>query len=211
VRAIFAMIAFLLGGGEAAIAQGPPPPATPDEIVAYHDSGQWDADITRVIQRARRQVRRHLRDDSPAVVLDVDDTSLSNYACLKAVNFDRAAGQCGVKGDLPAIRQTRDLYRYARRNRVTVFFITGRRERMRRTTVSNLREAGYGGRIRIRLRPNRERPGTHDGWKARTRRAIQRRGYTIVANVGDQRSDLDGGQALRKFKLPNPMYVIPTA
>jgi acid phosphatase len=205
------MIAFLLGGGEPALAAGPPPTASPEEIVAYHDSGQWDADITRVIQRARRQVKRHLADDRPAIVLDVDDTSLSNYACLKAVDFDRAAGKCGTEGDLPPIRQTRDLYRYARRNRVTVFFITGRRARMRSTTVANLRMAGYGGTIRIRLRPNQEAPGTHDGWKARTRRAIQRRGYTIIANVGDQRSDLDGGHALRRFKLPNPMYVIPTA
>jgi HAD superfamily, subfamily IIIB (Acid phosphatase) len=50
-----------------------------------------------------------------------------------------------------------------------------------------------------------------DGWKARTRRAIERRGHRIVVNVGDQRSDLDQGHALRAIKLPNPMYVIETA
>jgi hypothetical protein len=92
-----------------------------------------------------------------------------------------------------------------------VFFITGRRAKARRPTLKNLRAAGYKGKLRVRLRPNRERAGTHDGWKARTRGAISARGYTIVANVGDQRSDLDGGHALRRFKLPNPMYVIPTA
>jgi hypothetical protein len=41
--------------------------------------------------------------------------------------------------------------------------------------------------------------------------AITRRGYRIVVNLGDQRSDLDGGYALRAIKLPNPMYVIRTA
>jgi acid phosphatase len=150
-------------------------------------------------------------DRRPALVLDIDDTSLSTYRCLKAVDFDRGKGDCAARSDLPPIRQTRSLYRFARRNHATVFFITGRRAKSRATTTTNLRAAGYRGKLHVRLRPDRERPGTHDGWKARTRRAITARGYTIVANVGDQRSDLTGGHALRAFKLPNPMYVIPTA
>jgi acid phosphatase len=211
MRTIFAMIAFLLGGGDAAIAQTPSSPTKTDEIVAYHDSGDWDVDIDRVIRRARRQIIRHRNDDDPALVLDIDDTSLSTYECLKERDFDREGSDCGRRDDLPAVSQTRELYKFARRNGVSVFFITGRRERNRASTRRNLRAAGYSGKLRVSLRPNRERPGTHDGWKARTRAAIEAQGYTIVANVGDQRSDLDGGHALRRFKLPNPMYVIPTA
>ena len=112
---------------------------------------------------------------------------------------------------MPAIRQTRSLYRYARHHGVTVFFITGRRTPLRKTTIANLHRAGYRGHLNVRLRPNHEPAGTHDGWKARTRAELVARGYRIVANVGDQRSDLDGGSALRTFKLPNRMYVIPTA
>jgi hypothetical protein len=210
VMTILAMLSAALTSSGAA---APPPraPAPPAAIIEYHDSGEWDADIDRVIRRARRQVARHVSDHRPALVLDIDDTSLSNYRCLRAVDFDRAKGGCAARTDLPPIRQTRSLYRFARRNHVTVFFITGRRAKARTTTITNLRGAGYTGRLRVRLRPNRERPGTHDGWKSRTRRAITDRGYTIVANVGDQRSDLTGGHALRAFKLPNPMYVIPTA
>jgi predicted secreted acid phosphatase len=212
MRIIFAMIAFLLsGGGEIAFAQEPPAPASPAEIVAYRESGQWDADISDVIRKARKQVRRHLADENPAIVLDVDDTSLSSYRCLKKVGFVRSKSDCAGPGNMPAIRQTRGLYRYARAHDVTVFFVTGRRAEIRRTTIDNLHRAGYRGALHLKLRPNVERAGTHDGWKARTRARIERRGYTIVANVGDQRSDLDGGAALRRFKLPNPMYVIPTA
>jgi predicted secreted acid phosphatase len=210
MRTIFMLIALLLSG-DAAVASSAPPPSTPDEIVAYHDSGEWDADISRVIRRAERQVRRHRHDTRPAVVLDIDDTSLSNYQCLKEFGFDRAASDCGKRSDLPAIPQTLRLYRLARNNHVTVFFITGRRAKARRPTLRNLRAAGYRGKLRVRMRPNHEAAGTHDGWKARTRSGLEARGYRIVANVGDQRSDLDGGHALRRFKLPNPMYVIPTA
>jgi acid phosphatase len=187
----------------------PKAPASPADIVAYHDSGEWRADTARATRQARRVLARHLDDAHPAIVLDVDDTSLSNYSCLKAANFDNGDADC--TGDRPAIPQTLSLYRYARRHHVTVFFITSRRERSRETTRSNLHNVGYAGRLHLKLRPNVERPGTHDGWKARTRGRIIRRGYEIVVNVGDQRSDLDGGRALRAFKVPNPMYVIPTA
>jgi predicted secreted acid phosphatase len=213
VKTIFAMIAFLLSGGQSALAAAAPPdaPASPQAIVAYHDSGRWDADISAVIRRTKRHLRAHLSDPHPAIVLDVDDTSLSSYRCMKAVNFDRAKSDCVGLGRMPAIRQTRSLYRYAIRHHVRVFFITGRRTSSRAITIANLHRAGYSGRLRVKLRPVNEVPGTHDGWKARTRARIVNRGYRIVANVGDQRSDLDGGSALRTFKLPNPMYVIPTA
>jgi acid phosphatase len=94
---------------------------------------------------------------------------------------------------------------------MTVVFITGRREVLRRVTRANLRAAGYEGRLRLIMRPDRERPGTHDGFKARRRRALERQGLTVVANVGDQRSDLSGGAARATFKLPNPMYLIADA
>jgi hypothetical protein len=46
-------------------------------------------------------------------------------------------------------------------------------------------------------------------YKSRARCRIERRGYDIVANVGDQYSDLAVGCADRAFKIPNPMYFLP--
>jgi len=45
--------------------------------------------------------------------------------------------------------------------------------------------------------------------KARAREDIESRGFTIIANVGDQDSDLAGSHAERTFKVPNPFYFIP--
>jgi predicted secreted acid phosphatase len=211
VKALLALLILLAGGG-VALAEEPGAPARPEAIVAYHDSGEWRADTTQVIRRAKRSIRRHL-DDSvgrAAIVLDVDDTSLTNYWCLKAYGFDRSAADCGDQV-LPAIPQTRSLFRWARKRDVAVFFITGRREEARERTAANLRAAGFRG-WSLKMRPDEQRARWRDGWKARVRRAIvQRHGYRILANVGDQYSDLDGGWAERRFKLPNPMYVIPTA
>jgi acid phosphatase len=32
--------------------------------------------------------------------------------------------------------------------------------------------------------------------------------YTIIANIGDQMSDIDGGHGGCTFKVPNPFYFI---
>ena len=41
------------------------------------------------------------------------------------------------------------------------------------------------------------------------KRAEISKSFTIIANIGDQRSDLDGGCAERTWKVPNPFYYIP--
>jgi hypothetical protein len=46
-------------------------------------------------------------------------------------------------------------------------------------------------------------------YKSATRAHIESLGYDIVANFGDQYSDLKGGSADRTFKMPNPNYYLP--
>jgi len=46
-------------------------------------------------------------------------------------------------------------------------------------------------------------------YKSGTRAYIESQGYTIVANFGDQFSDLLGNYALKTFKMPNPNYYLP--
>jgi predicted secreted acid phosphatase len=217
-RLIAAALAAPLAAAFAAAAPATEPsqPATAREIIEYHDSGEWDADIAAVIDAATEHLRADLSDNPvsrPAIVLDIDDTSLSSYECLRSFGFDRkrAGETCARSSQLPAIAPTRELFRLARAEGVSVFFITGRRERQRAATTANLRSAGYRGVWTLRLRPTTQPRSQRAGWKARVRRGLVRRGYRIVANVGDQRSDLSGGSAVRTFKLPNPMYTIPIA
>jgi acid phosphatase len=46
-------------------------------------------------------------------------------------------------------------------------------------------------------------------FKAPQRAQIEQQGYTIIANLGDQPSDLAGGSSERTYQLPNPFYRIP--
>jgi hypothetical protein len=46
-------------------------------------------------------------------------------------------------------------------------------------------------------------------YKSGTRAHVESLGYDVIADVGDQQSDLDGGHADATYKLSNPMYTVP--
>lgn len=48
---------------------------------------------------------------------------------------------------------------------------------------------------------------TTEQFKTETRRKLQSEGRMIIANVGDQDSDLAGGFSDRTFKVPGPFYL----
>jgi len=195
-------------------AKEPKAPASPAQIRAYHDSGEWNSDTAKQVSRAKAFVKNWLkshkkpRPKKPAIVLDIDDTSLSLYRCAEGRDFEDASF-CAVESDLPAIRQVRSFYRWARGQKVAVFFITGRPEPLRDLSATNLKAAGYTGNLDLTLKPTSYRDESAIPYKAGARKRIQRRGYRILANLGDQRSDLKGGYSLKSYKLPNPMYFTP--
>jgi acid phosphatase len=197
------------------------------QLAKYHDDGAYEADIAAVMADATRHVERRLGDGVkwPAVVLDIDETSLSNWDNLKADDFGFIeAGPCSLdpkmacgfsewinKAVAPPIGPTLSFYRAVRAKNVPVFFITGRRDNQRRVSLWNLDNAGFQGWARLATRPD-DQHGSIVPFKSGQRDKIAAEGYTIIANVGDQDSDLQDlkeKSADCSFKLPNPFYFIP--
>ncbi|CAM02510.1 5'-nucleotidase (lipoprotein e(P4) family) [Saccharopolyspora erythraea NRRL 2338] len=185
-------------------------------ISEYHDSGRWDADIARADQRAREYLERRLAEGvpNPAIVLDIDETSLSTYGYEAEHDFGYMPEEFDryVLDRAPtAIPATRDLVGYAHSRGVAVFFVTGRREdpRMREATAQDLREEGYPQPAGLFLRPEGDHDPSVVPYKSGAREGIEQQGYRIVLNVGDQDADLAGGHAERGVKLPNPIYRTP--
>jgi predicted secreted acid phosphatase len=181
-------------------------------VERYIASGAYDRDFAKVVAAARAYLERRAKVVTrPAMVLDIDETSLSNYANIAASNFTNTVGALAVgvaRADEPAIRPTLQLFDAARKNRIAVFFITGRPDNIpgvRSRTQANLKSAGYAGWAGLSLNPGGLATVPY---KSGERAKIEHRGYRIVANVGDQESDLQGGHADRAFKLPNPFYFI---
>ena len=193
------------------------------QITDYRRSGGYDRDVAAVLAEAQKYMeQRAALVAKPAIVLDIDETSLSNLPQILANDYGRfangpcelPAGPCGylawgLMARDPAILPTLQLFKAARAKGVAVFFITGRREDEREKTESNLRLAGYDGWEKLVLRPSGTTTPSAADYKAPERAKIAAQGYTIIANVGDQPSDLAGGYAERTFLVPNPFYRIP--
>ncbi|MGB9772639.1 MAG: HAD family acid phosphatase [Bacteroidota bacterium] len=182
----------------------------------YIESGAYEADIGRVIDSARAYVSIRYADvQQPAIVLDIDETSLSNLSFEYQYDFgyEPNAWNNWVKEETAKpIKATRELVQWAREKNIAVFFITGRQQLSPNLstdpTVLNLSRAGYVSWTKIYFKPADAKMTTVQ-FKTNARKEISKEGYTIIANIGDQYSDLEGGYAERAFKLPNPMYYIP--
>jgi len=173
---------------------------------------------------------------NPAVVLDADDTTLWTYDMEVAdmhFVFNPAEQDVWVQDQrFPATPSMTSLVAVAQRSGCTVIGLTGRNDDQKAATIANLQKVGFP-------QFTAERRGTqtyYTKWtgvgasqqpsyvqcatakcttveyKSQTRAHIESRSgghYDVVANFGDQFSDLLGGSADRAVKLPNPTYYLP--
>jgi acid phosphatase len=167
----------------------------------------------RGVKLARVSHKRHghgHRKGKRAIVFDVDETALSNYSAIDADNFTYGPNSQAEATDEigKAIPPTLALYKLAQKKGIATFFITGRREDVRDHTAHNLQREGFTNYDGLVLKPAGF-TGTTTDYKSGARKAIEDKGYRIVASVGDQYSDLSGGHEAVAFKLPNPFYFLP--
>lgn len=195
------------------------------QLSDYKCSGQYDREVADTLLGAQSYVEmRASQVNHPGVILDIDETSLSNWPEIIANDYGyipsgacNLAGPCGdnaweLSAQSLAIAPTLRLFNEAKAKNVKIFFVTGRRDTpaVREATERNLRAVGYDGWAELFMRP----PAANDhypnvqAFKSAKRADISKK-FTIIANIGDQRSDLDGGYAERTWKVPNPFYYIP--
>jgi HAD superfamily, subfamily IIIB (Acid phosphatase) len=208
-----------------------PPPVQPANIgdlkftaTDYYNSGAYLTDLQLAAAPAIGWINEEApRVDRPAVVFDIDETALSNWEAIKANDFGRIftggcdslpQGPCGLvawdqRAQSTVIQPTIDIYTAARDRGAAIFFITGRPENQRAATERNLKVVGYTGYTQLIMEPTGAQYVSAADFKAPQREQIEQRGYTIIANVGDQPSDLAGGFSEQTYLLPNPFYRIP--
>jgi acid phosphatase len=189
---------------------------------AYHD-GDYIQDLAAVFSVAESYVDSRARGaKNPAVVLDIDETSLSNWENLDLNDFgfikkgpcsERPGFSCGfdnwiAKAHAIPLEPARHFFNSMRAKHIAVFFVTGRRDSQRSATVRNLHRAGFNGWTKLVTRPDDDKAESIVPFKSGERAKIAKN-YTILATIGDQESDGAGAYAHCGFKLPNPFYAIP--
>lgn len=193
-----------------------------EQLLAYHactcKCGCYAYDLQTETDRAlaflEARVARKKPGEKLAMVLDIDETSLSNWDEMQREDFSYHANTYKaweLSAKATVLPGTLKLYNEARKLGVSVFFLTGRPENEREATALNLKLQGYAGWQQLILRPIPHAAGeSTTDYKSAARQSIVAEGYTLAINMGDQWSDLRGTpQAELNVKLPNPFYLLP--
>ena len=182
------------------------------------------ADAGKYLAHEAKPKQKHT--GTPAILFDIDDTTLNTYSYEIYSNFvynpttNGYFVNAGSADVFPAVPGMVDLEHKALAQGYEVFFLTGRPLAQTAGTLANLTDAGYT------VDPSqvflKDASGATEPWlsscaptcttvqyKSLTRQHIESLGYDIVANFGDQFSDLKGGFADQTYKIPNPMYYLP--
>ncbi|MEV6955035.1 HAD family acid phosphatase [Streptomyces sp. NPDC051183] len=158
------------------------------------DYATWQRDVATVIDAARPAIEARIAaapaGERPAIVLDIDNSSLeTDFHWFWTF-------------PTPAIAKVRELTRYANDRGVAIFFVTARPGIVYSLTERNLKAVGYPvSGLYVRDLPALF--GQVSAYKTAKRAEIEARGYTIIANIGNNESDLVGGHAERTVKLPD--------
>jgi predicted secreted acid phosphatase len=173
-----------------------------------------DAQYKRAEAALDRQVATRKHGEKLALVMDIDETSVTSYCEMQRENYGyipamKSAWEITLDAAV-AIPGALRLVQRAQAAKVDVFFITGRKENETEGTVKMLEAAGFHGWKGLYLKPSAEHDVVVGTFKASRRQRIVDQGYRLILNVGDQWSDLKGApQAEVSVKLPNPFYFLP--
>ncbi|KQW49156.1 hypothetical protein ASC77_10705 [Nocardioides sp. Root1257] len=179
------------------------------------------------VKRFAKKLRSLKVPGKPAVVFDADDTTLWTYDMedgAMGFNFQPALQDTWVQDQrFPAVPGMPELVADVADAGCTVFGLTGRSDAQKYATIGNLAKVGYSdfraNRYFTKWNSGAQPPAYVDcgsdntcstiEYKSQTRKHIEKLGFDIVGNLGDQFSDLIGGSANRVYKLPNPTYYLP--
>lgn len=183
------------------------------EITRYVLSGDYEREVAAVTEAADRwvaaRVAQRRAGERLAVVFDVDETLLSNWPLMHRLDLGYLPSEWTRwvdAAEAPAIGPVQRLFRAVRERGVEAIVLTGRTERDRAGTERNLRAIGCGDYAAFICSPDGAKE-TMATFKSAARRRLAEQGFVLIANVGDQVSDLVGGYAEKTFKLPGPFYV----
>ena len=195
---------------------------------AFSATGSYANEMAGIVAKAEKFLRKPnagAGSGTKAVLFDVDDTTLTtyNYEIYSNWVYNPTTNAAFVNACLsggcvfPAAPGMVGLEQYAESHGYAVFFLTGRPVAQHDGTLANLQAVGYDVvNSQLYLKDNAAPwlsscapTCTTIQYKSLTRQHIEGLGYDIVANFGDQFSDLTGGFADETFKLPNPSYYLP--
>lgn len=182
-------------------------------VSSFYSSGAYNAELRGVFAPAIEHFKNLTPGLKDVVVFDVDETSLSNFEIFRASNYIFNADLYNKQLEdesSPAIKPVQELYNILVEKGFKIFFITGRENNdfNYTHTYGNLKKSGYTQIDTLILRPKEFKNSTAQEYKSTIRKKLANEGWNFVGNVGDQWSDMAGGNAGYMVRVTNYMYCI---
>lgn len=137
------------------------------------------------------------------VIFDIDGTLLTTKNVSKYFKEKSDVFKWQYKAIFDPIPEIVELHNWCTSNGIKTYLITGRKEALKNATILNLTRAGVKGYEAIYFRPSVSGSRISSGtYKMNVRKDLSKKGR-IIANIGDQESDLEGGYAQNIFLLPS--------
>lgn len=183
-----------------------------EKVEHYYEKGGFDSDIKRLIDKTISYFNSRICcGKGSAVVFDIDDTLLWSYYDMKKIQFGyvpKLFHEWVIKAESPAVPQMKRLYDFFVSRGCTIILLTGRRYNEREATLENLRKEGFTKVDLLITRGEDELTISALEYKSKHRKLLEQQGYQIIATIGDQYSDLEGGYANYQVKIPNYTYIV---
>ncbi|WP_055532524.1 HAD family acid phosphatase [Streptomyces graminilatus] len=156
------------------------------------DHATWQRDCQAVMDQALPYLKQRIaaasKGEKQAIVFDIDNTTLES--------------DFGFSYPSPANAPVLKVAQYAQEHGVALFFVTARPDIIKPVTQYNLTHVGYDV-AGLYTRGLFDLFKNVADYKTAQRVAIEAKGYTIIANIGNSTTDLSGGHAEKTYKLPD--------
>ena len=180
------------------------------DVYKYYTSGLYDEEIRGITDKAKEYFGSIEVKEMSTVIFDIDETALSNIV------FDTTALPFTVErwnewvreGKAFAIQPVKELYDYLVSLNYHIIFLTGSAGELHDATLSNLKKVGYTEFDTLICRDTWQENMTAAEYKSGWRKELVERGYIIEGNVGDQWSDMSGGNSGYFVRITNYIYYI---
>ncbi len=182
-----------------------------NEVKEYYESGKYDEELNEVIKNAREQFLEIEFRQNSVVIIDVDETALSNYGLAELMGFGyvyEMNKKWNAEMKSPAILQVKGLYDFLIEKGAKIIFLTGRNIPEYEATYKNLKQEGYTVFDTLITQREHEYELSAQEFKSSKRKELIEEGYEIIGTVGDQWSDLNGEYHGIQVKIPNYLYLI---
>lgn len=184
---------------------------TKDEVAKYYESGQYEKELTEIVNDAKEKFSRVEVTPNSAVVFDIDETTLDNYAAIKKIGYGYEKNYWDEwleRAEAPAIQQVKNLYDFLVKKGFKIIFITGKKDYQYNAAFKNMKSAGYKDFDTIITRSKDEYKIKSALYKSEKRKELTDKGYVIAGCIGDQTTDCVGPNCGIIVKLPNYLYLV---